>query len=375
MCYRWGLNLHGDWKTCTHVMLPGHVSTRGPKASNPQIRTCLSTVQPIRIDQKLRLNHSFTKQGSFQIQSNMVYAQPTHASLEMFKFHIYTIWLFTYSDLKTIVGPKTAFGILGGLRAHVFGLPCQAPYLVIRRLPLVAFWAWINLLPFAIDNQRQAQAIREDQVNKPWRPLPSHRLNPRQATYLMLGLYPFSVISSTYLGGLRQCLLLIFLGIWYNDRAGADCHPLIRNFINASGFVAYTSGAMEVAYGAPISLALDSLLSRWLGVIGLVVVSTIHTQDMYDQAGDKMRGRWTVPLSIGDWPSRVTIAIMMAFWSLIVPFVWGLDAKGFLVPMGLGITVSMRTLTMRSVEDDKRTFLLWNLWIVTLYSLPFFATG
>ena len=305
----------------------------------------------------------------------MAYSQPTHLSLKTLSFNIYTIWLFTYSDLKTIVGPKTAFGILGGLRAHVFGLPCEAPYLVIRRLPLVAFWTWINLLPFSIDNQRQAQAIQEDQVNKPWRPLPSHRLTSRQATYLMLGVYPFSVLSSIYLGGLRQCLLLIFLGIWYNDGAGADCHPLVRNFINAFGFLAYTSGAMEVACGACISLALGSPLSRWLGVIGLIVISTVHTQDMFDQAGDSLRNRWTVPLAIGDWPSRVSIAILLAFWSWLGPFIWGLNAMGFLVPMSLGITISMRTLTMRSVEDDKRTFLLWNLWIVTLYSLPFFATG
>ncbi|KAF6226854.1 hypothetical protein HO133_008295 [Letharia lupina] len=286
------------------------------------------------------------------------------------EYDLYSIWLFTYSDLKTIVGPKTVFGIFNSLHASAFDLPCLQYSTALKRLPLVVFWTWINLLPFSIDNQRQPEAIREDGVNKPWRPMPSQRLTPRQAKIWMLGLYPVAVMSSAYLGGLRQCLCLICLGFWYNDLGGADQNPLIRNLINSCGFLCYTSGAMEVAYGSWISLSPGSLLFRWFSVIAAVVLTTVHTQDMYDQAGDSLRGRWTVPLAMGDGPSKITIAIPMAFWSWFGPQFWALHIAAYILPVGLGLTIILRTLILRSVVDDKRTFQLWNLWVVVLYLLP-----
>ena len=293
---------------------------------------------------------------------------------EVFKYNLYSIWLFTYSDLKTIVGPMTAFGILSGLRANVFGMPSQPTTLVLSRIPLIAFWTWINLLPFAINNQRQPEAVEEDSVNKPWRPMPSKRVNPAQAKTWMLAFYVIAINSSATLGGLRQCLGLIFLGYWYNDLRGADRSPVERNAINACGFICYTSGALEVAYGGWVPLSLDGPLPQWLSVIAAVIFSTVHTQDMYDQAGDTLRGRRTVPLCLSDKLSRVTIAIPVAFWSWFGPWFWNSGIMAYIVPLGLGSTIVLRTLTMKNVEDDKRTFLIWNIWLVALYSLPLFTS-
>ena len=286
------------------------------------------------------------------------------------KHDIYSMWLFTYSDLKTIVGPSTAFGIFNSLQASAFDLPCLQHSAVLKRLPVVIFWTWINLLPFSIDNQRLPKAIKEDRVNKPWRPMPSQRMTPRRAKVWMLGLYPLAIVSSVYLGGLRQCLSLICLGIWYNDLGGADRDPLSRNFINSCGFLCYTSGAMEVAYGRVIPLTPGSPLFRWLSVIAGVVLTTVHTQDMCDQAGDSERGRSTVPLLMGDWPSRVTISMSMAFWSWFGPRFLGLHMSAYILPMGLGMAVILRTLIFKTVLDDKRTFQIWNLWMVCFYLLP-----
>ena len=283
---------------------------------------------------------------------------------------MYTIWLFTYSDLKTIVAPQTAFGILASLSASKFHMPCVEHSTLLIRLPLIAFWTWINLLPFSIDNQRQVEAIKEDTINKPWRPLPSRRLTAQKARKWMVVLYPVAILSSIYLGGIRQCLALLFLGIWYNDLGGADRNPVVRNFINGCGFLCYASGAMEVAYGGPISISAQSSLVRWLTVIGSVVFSTIHTQDMADQAGDSWRKRCTVPLAIGDGASRVTIALPMAFWSCFGPWYWSLHILAYLPQIGLGSMVVLRTLLLRKAADDKRTFQLWNLWLVSFYMLP-----
>jgi len=142
----------------------------------------------------------------------------------------YSLWLFTYSDLKTIVGPKTTFGLCSSLSAEIFGVSPKSTRLILARTPLILLWTWINLLPFAIDNQRQPLAIHEDGINKPWRPMPSGRVSPQQAKRWMLGLYPAAIVFSFCFGGLRQCVVLILLGLWYNDLSGADKNPMIRNF-------------------------------------------------------------------------------------------------------------------------------------------------
>lgn len=192
--------------------------------------------------------------------------------------------------------------------------PVLSPSNVLARAPAIVFWVWINLLCFVIDNQRQPESIGEDLLNKPWRPLPSRRLSPSIVTCLMLSLYPVAAIVSYWHGNLTQCLCLAFLGFSYNDLHGADISCLTRNLINACGFIYFYFGALQVMLGGPELSVFRYLGWWWLAVIALVVFSTVHTQDMYDQRGDAKRNRRTVPLVIGDAPARWTIALPMVVW-------------------------------------------------------------
>lgn len=71
------------------------------------------------------------------------------------RWHLYTIFLFTASDFKTIVIPKTIFGTFNALSGSILSTGSQSPaYVILARAPLVFFWTWINLLPFNINNQR-----------------------------------------------------------------------------------------------------------------------------------------------------------------------------------------------------------------------------
>lgn len=288
-------------------------------------------------------------------------------------FHAYSIWLFTRSDLKTIVGPATAFGLANALAASSYGLPPAIiqsrtlSSLSVRALT-VAFKVWINLLPSVIGNQRQPSAIAEDAINKPWRTLPSGRLTPEQAKKVMLVTYPMAALTSYLVGGHRQSMMLLILAIWYNDLGGADCHPIIRNMINASGYLCFTSGAMETALG--YSLPPARSLVRWFLIVGAVTFSTIQTQDMHDQNGDRLRGRRTLPLEIGDAPTRWITAIMVSFWSWGCPLFWSVPKLYYTPTLLCGTVLVFRTLTRRSVSDDKFTFKVWNLWMVFVFLLP-----
>ena len=288
------------------------------------------------------------------------------------QYHLTTIWLFTFTDLKTIVGPKTAFGILSALSGPILTKnACPDVSEILSRIPRTAFWCWINLLPFAIDNQRRPEAIQEDSKNKPWRSMPSKRISERQAEYLMWTLYPVALISSFYWGGLKQCLGLMFLGSWYNDLGGADCSCIIRNFINACGFLSFATGATEVASRTQmLENPFNNVASQWFLIVGAIVFSSVQSQDMYDQVGDGLRKRKTVPLVIGDSLARWTIAIPVGLWSVFCPMFWKLGIVSYAVSVTLGSVIIYRTLIKRTVADDKLTFRLWNMWLVCFYLMP-----
>lgn len=282
----------------------------------------------------------------------------------------YTLWLFTFSDLKTIVAPMSAFGVITSLSGSIFATG-QSPdaIRIFQRIPWIVFWVWINLLPFAIDNQRRSSSIEEDKINKPWRPLPSSRCTRREAKSAMIVLYAVAILTSVYLGGLTQCMILILLGWIYNELGGSDENFVIRNMINAAGFVAYGSGAMAIALG-PTGFSLSEGGYRWFQIVGAVVLTTVQMQDMLDQAGDKARSRKTIPLVIGDQPARWTVAIPTLFWSFFCPSFWRLHAIGYIAPAVVGGLIVFRVFSAKSVHGDKVTFRIWNFWMVVLYFLP-----
>ncbi|KAF2649442.1 hypothetical protein K491DRAFT_734676 [Lophiostoma macrostomum CBS 122681] len=288
--------------------------------------------------------------------------------------NVYTIWLFTRSDLKTIVVPSTFFAfVFASCGPGVYVDRTPSAMSVVRHVPRTVFWVWINLLPFAIENQRQPDSVVEDAENKPWRPLPSKRLTARQAVRLMVAFYTLAVVVSLALGGIVQCLALVILGYWYNDLSGANCSCITRNFINGCGYVCFLSGALEVISGRSV-FAMNPTACRWLATIGLVVFTTVQAQDMPDQAGDSLRSRWTVPLVIGDAAARCTLALGVAVWSYACPAYWGISANGFIVTIPLGIIVVARFLLRRSMQADRLTFRLYNMWMVSLYLLPLVKT-
>lgn len=100
------------------------------------------------------------------------------------------------------------------------------------------------------------------------------------------------------------------------------------------------------------------------------MISSVHSQDLYDQAGDSIRGRRTMPLVMGEWPSRISIAGAVATWTAFGRWFWQVQGLGCVPVVMLGVVVAIRTVSSRGVEEDKRTFKLWNAWLVALYFLP-----
>lgn len=198
--------------------------------------------------------------------------------------------------------------------------------------------------------------------------MPSKRLAPQEAMAFILSFFMMAILMSTSIGGHRQCVTLIMLRYWYNNLEGAG-GLASRNFINACGFLCFATGATEVALG--INLPINGKLFAWMLVIGFVVFTTVQTQDMYDQTGDAIYGRKTLPLVVGDGNARWITAGLMVVWSIYCPSFWNSKAIIHVAFLLQGILITTRLLVKRTVENDKVTFRIWNVWILFLYSLPF----
>lgn len=115
-----------------------------------------------------------------------------------------------------MVFPSTAFAVSNGLAAYQTASASSdtgRPLVLIIRIPIILLWAWINLLAFAVNNQRRASALKEDQLNKTWCPMPAERLTEAQAQRLGLAAYPIAFLVSILLGGgIAQCTVLALIG-------------------------------------------------------------------------------------------------------------------------------------------------------------------
>ena len=287
-------------------------------------------------------------------------------------YHLRTLWLFTFSDFKTIVVPSTAFAGLTALSGPSLTTNPSVPSFsyLLGRLPLVLTWIWLTLLLVDIANQRHPGSVIEDTLNKPWRPLPSGRISSFGARRLLLTAIP-SVLAITKFflpQGLPVTIVAIIGSYMYNDLGGADESFFIRNLMNATAITCFSAGAAQVAIGERV--ALNDHAYRWLAMIAAIVTTTMQVQDMEDQEGDCARGRVTIPLLLGDATARYSIALLVSAWSFICPAYWGLDALGYVLPGVVGLTIAGRTLTMRNVQADKGNWRAWNIWMMTLYLLP-----
>lgn len=146
---------------------------------------------------------------------------------------------------------------------------------------------------------------------------------------------------------------------------------LARNLLNAGGMSSFAAGALSVMQQSPMSRTATSHMT----IIATIVRTTIHIQDLCDQAGDKKIGRRTLPLVIGDRATQATIDIAVMLWSVAVP---AMNDAGHLESLPIlrpGVVVAGGTALLKGVEDDVTTFLLYNLWLMAIYVLPLTAHG
>ncbi|KAK2007835.1 hypothetical protein LZ32DRAFT_632075 [Colletotrichum eremochloae] len=232
--------------------------------------------------------------------------------------------------------PILALGTLTAIIGTPLTTTAASALTIFSNLPRLLLWLWLNILILSIANQRNPSGILEDSMNKPWRPIASGRISAADAKHLLLGVIPLTVILGIKFDVGYETLACICASSYYNDLGGADEHFLIRQFINGLAYPVYGVAALKLAAGVGVVDILP-VAYTWLGLLGLVVGTTIQIQDLKDYEGDKARERHTFPVVLGDGFTRASVCMGILFW----------EAKA-----------------------DRFSFMLWSWWVMGLLILP-----
>ena len=287
---------------------------------------------------------------------------------------INTFWQMTKSDILTFVIPNTLFGLIGVLsKPALTTIEDASVSQAFSRLPHVIVFNWLNVLVFELANQRLPDSIKEDGLNKPWRPIPSGLLTPIQMRWLLLLALPCVLITSWSLGAWKETALLFNLTWIYNDLGAGNEDPILRNLVIGIAFGIYNGGSLRVACASECSITSEEF--HWIFIISAAITCTMHIQDLQDQVGDRARNRRTIPLVLGDYAARWTVAIMITVWSIICPIFLGLKHASVTIYVVIGALVAYRTVQIRGPSADHISWIYWAGWLVSLYTLPLVKGG
>lgn len=168
---------------------------------------------------------------------------------------------------------------------------------------LAATWA-VYLLNGVAD-------VVEDRENASTRPIASGRLPSDVAARLVGALAVVAAVLAAAVSVRLLVLVVLMLAVGWGYSIG-PC-PFKRSMpgflfsVTALGLLTYLAGWCAVGGGAPtVSLLLFGVaMSTWMGTVG-------STKDLSDVRGDRVAGRRTPPLVLGEGRARVLVAVLAA---------------------------------------------------------------
>ncbi|KZV95924.1 hypothetical protein EXIGLDRAFT_609893 [Exidia glandulosa HHB12029] len=273
-------------------------------------------------------------------------------------YHAHTLFLFTYSDYKTIFIPVSVFAA------------ATAPVSSITRFGTALIWLWLHLLQFDVSNQYTT--AKEDAANKPWRPMPSGRLSREHATVLrwslLIACNLLSITIATCAGTPDVICIstAMSIAILAHNEVGLAQNWLGKNVCCAVGYMVLEAGTTLIT-STTLSLSDDAKLS--ILISALVIASTIQVQDFPDVEGDLAMGRKTFPIAFPRF-SRLATSVTLAAWSLAMGWIWQLHQVMHVTISSLGLWVAIRVLLGGGPAYDRVTYVHYNLWLVASHLLP-----
>jgi len=273
---------------------------------------------------------------------------------------LYICWRFIDNDIWDTIMPS----LLIFFTAWAFdGRPVQdLPIAFLKSLAYAALYIYT----FCLSNQ--VSSIPEDVLNKPYRPLPSGLVSVNE-TYGRIIVYNLIYLLVGYFlqifwYSLAWVFVTCQLNFW-----GWSNHWASKNLLGMTlGTFLLFHVQWRIATLAPPANSTENyffFMSAWAGV-------ALPIQDMRDQVGDKIQGRKTLPLSIGDSCARwalcanfltVCPALFLSALLTQVSLVQLVSHPVNVFIMAISLLVhwciAIRVLKYKTPVQDHRTYLLY----------------
>jgi len=300
-------------------------------------------------------------------------------------YHLYTLFLFTCRDFKSVIFPALAFAIaaVSASATTINGSPTYTSSIIVARLPLAFLWVWTNLLALAVSNQRKANAVLEDTVNRSWRPIPAGRLSPSEAHLLLwIALASALAISLSMPASLELAAISIalFALSWlYSEADWGSASIVARSTLTGIGALWYNWGALLALSGVGSSTQLTTQGSVWLVLTGVVMLTTIHATDIPDIEGDRASERRTIPLVFSETVARASVALSVLGWTLAGDALGSSGGQceesisarlAWTIPATIAVCITAITLGRMGKAWDKGVWTLCCAWMTVMNSMP-----
>ncbi|MFJ4478795.1 UbiA family prenyltransferase [Streptomyces xanthochromogenes] len=266
---------------------------------------------------------------------------------------------FNAHNIPETIPPMVTFSVVGW---HSLQSPGSD-------LPLILasgfVYSWMFLYIHTLSNQ--ATGAAEDAVNKPFRPIPARLVTVRGAH---LRFVPAVAVFLT-LGWLNHALWSALgwaVAVTLHNYCGGDRHWLGRQ--------AFNMAAVPLGFSASWLIAgpLTEDAWRYIGAI-CALLTLIFIQDLRDVAGDARVHRRTLPLVLGEGPTRALAAAMLvafpcAAWSFLPTdrYLWHTGPIWTGVFICVFAWIALRLVIRRTPSDDHwayRTYLTFGqIWLI-----------
>lgn len=174
--------------------------------------------------------------------------------------------------------------------------------------------------------------IEIDRINKPNRPLPSGQIGMDGARGFMVAMFILGNLAALFLGFWPLTISLLVattLLFWYAHR--------LRHVALAGNIVVAFLSSLTFVFAA---LAFGKMSAGYVPAVYCFVISLIREilKDLEDLDGDGANDSKTLPVSIGENPTRVVVGILILFFLpfIPIPYVAGLFNKWYFF---IGITL------------------------------------
>jgi len=270
--------------------------------------------------------------------------------ISIFKREIDLYWRFIKNDIWATIIP----GLIVTLSSILYNHTAFQNALIIVFEALVYF----NLYVYSFTLTNQISSVEEDRINKPYRPLPLGMISRNEMLRRILLAVLLFLFMGFILGVLKWALLWVlttgFLYFFGHN------HWFTKNIISMSlGIFSIIGAAWELV--TPMSsqvLILGLIISIVFGCCGVI-------QDFRDVEGDKLIGRKTLPIDIGDEKAR-KLSVLICFFSFLSIFIYFFTSVGkspltwvyTLFILFFFSIISFRLLSLKDKRSDHLTYMI-----------------